>query len=51
MQFQSRSMSDPHLSDIDFNNKMAWAWTILKPFIADGNLQYTLTANLLIDPY
>ena len=25
-------MSDPTLSDIDFKNKMAWAWTTLKPF-------------------
>ena len=23
-------MSDPPLSDIDFNNKMAWFWTTLK---------------------
>ena len=29
-QIQSRSMSDPTLSDIDFKNKMAWVWTILK---------------------
>ena len=27
---QSRSMSNPTLSDIDFKNKMAWAWTTLK---------------------
>jgi len=27
---QSRSMSDPPLSDIGFKNKMAWDWTILK---------------------
>ena len=27
---QSRSMSDPPLSDIDFKNKMAWVWTTLK---------------------
>ena len=26
---QSRSMSDPTLSDIDFKNKMAWFWTAL----------------------
>ena len=28
--FQSRSMSDPSNSDIDFKNKMAWVWTTLK---------------------
>ena len=27
IQFQSRSISDPTLSDIDFKNKMAWVWT------------------------
>ena len=27
---KSRSMSDPQLSDIDFKNKLAWAWTTLK---------------------
>ena len=26
---QSRSLSDPPLSDIDFKNKMAWDWTTL----------------------
>ena len=45
------SITDPPLSDIDFNHKMAWVWTTLKPSIADGYLQYALTANLLIDPY
>jgi len=30
IQFQSRSMSDPALSDIDFESKMAWVWTTLK---------------------
>ena len=29
IQFQSRSMSDPPLSDIDFKNKMAWVRTTL----------------------
>ena len=29
IQFQSRSMSDPTLSDIHFNYKMAWVWTTL----------------------
>ena len=29
IQIQSRSMSDPLLSDIDFKNKMAWVWTTL----------------------
>ena len=27
---QSRSMSDPPLSDIDIKHKMAWVWTTLK---------------------
>ena len=30
IQFQSRCMSDPTISDIDFTNKMAWVWTTLK---------------------
>ena len=30
IQIQSRSMSDPTLSDIDYENKMAWVWTTLK---------------------
>jgi len=30
IQFQSHSMSDPTLCDIDFKNKMAWVWTTLK---------------------
>ena len=30
IQFQSRSMADPTLSDIDFKNKLAWVWTTLK---------------------
>ena len=30
IQFQSRSISDRPLSDIDFKNKMAWVLTILK---------------------
>ena len=32
IQFPSRSMSDPPLSDIDFKNKMDWVWTTLKLF-------------------
>ena len=28
--FQSRCMSDPSISDIDFKNKMALIWTTLK---------------------
>ena len=27
IQIQSRSMLDPTLSDIEFNNKMAWVWS------------------------
>ena len=30
IQFQSRSMSDPSLADIDFKNKMVWVLTTLK---------------------
>ena len=30
IQIQCRSMSDPPLSDIDFKNKMAWVWIIVK---------------------
>ena len=29
-QIQSRSTSDPTLSDIDFKNEMTWVWTTLK---------------------
>ena len=28
IQVQSRSMSDPTLSDIDFKDKMAWVWSL-----------------------
>ena len=31
---QSRCMSDPTLSDIDFNNKMTWVWTTLKNVVS-----------------
>jgi len=37
IEIQSRSVSDPALSDIGFKNKMAWVWTTLKlryPLIA-----------------
>jgi len=30
IQMQSRSISDPPLSDIDLKNKMTWVWTSLK---------------------
>ena len=30
IQFKSRSMLDPTLSDIDFRNKIAWVWTTLE---------------------
>ena len=33
IQFLSRSMSDPPLSDIDFKDKMDWVWTTLKMII------------------
>ena len=33
IQIQSRFMSDPSLSDIDFKNKMALVWTTLKILI------------------
>ena len=31
IEIQSRSMSDPTLSDNDFKNRMTWVWTTLKP--------------------
>ena len=40
IQIQSRSMSDPSLSDIDFKNEMAWVSTTLK------NEEFTLNMNL-----
>ena len=30
IQIQSRSMSEPPLSDIDFKNEVTWVWTTLK---------------------
>ena len=30
IKIQSRSVSDPSLSDIDFKNEMAWIWTAFK---------------------
>jgi len=35
IQIESRSLSDPPLSDIDFKNKMAWVLTTLKGVILD----------------
>ena len=32
-------MSDPHLSDIDFKDKMALVWTTLKIYIYVSNLE------------
>ena len=32
IQFKSRSISDPTLSDIDFKNEIAWIWTTLNGF-------------------
>ena len=39
-EIQSRSMSDPPLSDIEYKNKMAWIWTTLKFLIEqpDGDI-------------
>ena len=31
IQIQSRYLSDPYISDIEFNNKTAWAEKTLKP--------------------
>ena len=28
-------MSEPPLSDVDFKNKMAWVWTILKMLVTE----------------
>ena len=42
IQIQSRSMSDPLLSDIDFKNKTAWVWTTLNiSIITVGTLSPT----------
>ena len=43
IQIQSRSLSDPPLSDIDFKNKMAWVWTTLKV-----NISYLLALEFLV---
>ena len=36
IQFKSRSVSDPTLSDIDFKNKVTWVSTTLKMNFIDG---------------
>ena len=33
--FQSRCMSDPTFSDIDFKNKMAWVWKPLSIIVKE----------------
>ena len=43
---QSRSMSDPCLSDIDFKNKMAWVWTTLNLVKMDRMDQKILITKL-----
>ena len=37
IQIQSRSMSDPILSEMDFKNKMVWVWTTLN-LAAENNV-------------
>ena len=39
IQIQSRSMSDPRHSDIDFKYKMAWVWTTLKLSAIEENIR------------
>ena len=36
IEIQSRSISDPTFSDIDFKNKMAWVWFTLKNCYGPG---------------
>ena len=36
IQIQSRCISDPTLSDIDFKNKVAWVRTILESMIFES---------------
>ena len=45
IQSQSRYMSDPALSDIDFKNKMAWVWTTLKNLIDQFSLEILFLEN------
>ena len=40
IQFQSRCMSDPSLSDIDFKNEMALVETIIKSELCKTNLRH-----------
>ena len=40
IRFQSRSMSDPTLSDINFKNKMTCVWTTLKWNDRNGNFYF-----------
>ena len=45
--FQSRSMSDPTLSDIHFKNKMALVWTTLNGYV-EHNLSLNTSINIRI---
>ena len=47
IQFHSRSMSDPALSDIDFKNKMALVWTTLNGYV-EHNLSLNTSINIRI---
>ena len=46
IQIRSRSMSDPTFSDIDFKNKMAWVWTILKVKLFSNGFKPVLFLNI-----
>ena len=45
IQFQSRCMADPTVSDIDFKNKMA---LVLKQFTATGSTDGPLPLDLVL---
>jgi len=44
--FQSRSMSDPLLSDTDSKNKMAWVWTTLKTLCSVCEIMEDITGHV-----
>ena len=45
IKIQRRSMSDPTVSDIDFENKMAWVWTTLKNRSTTGTTLKSVFSN------
>ena len=47
IQIQSRSLSDPHPSEIDFKNDMAWIWTVQTGLL----LKTCLYRNFMFEPF